>query len=84
MKPTRKSTTIWAVEDVNEYNYFSSQIKEEVIDFINNSKDILENDLSYLVVTYPDSKAIIPDDIKTVRMFMTPEVWYSIGVGDYH
>lgn len=74
MKPTRKSTTIWAVEDVNEYNYFSSQIKEEVIDFINNSKDILENDLSYLVVTYPDSKAIIPDDIKTVRMFMTPEV----------
>jgi hypothetical protein len=75
MKPKNTaSTTIWAVEDVNEYNYFSSHSKEEVIDFINNSKKILENDLAYLVVTYPDSKAIIPDDIKTVRMFMTPEV----------
>lgn len=75
MKPKNTaSTTIWAVEDVNEYNYFSSHSKEEVIDFINNSKKILENDLAYLVVTYPDSKAIIPDDIKTVRMFMIPEL----------
>lgn len=72
-KSKKKPTTIWAIEDVNEYNYFSSHNKQDVIDFINNSEKIQENDNAFLVVTYPDSKSFIPDDVKTVRTFMIPD-----------
>ena len=69
-----KSDTLWAIEDVNEYTYFASYNKEELVDFINNSTKILENDQSYLVCVYPSRDSIVPEHVQTVRTFLIPTI----------
>lgn len=65
-----KSTRVWSVEDVNEYTYFSSHSPEHVVNYINNSSKVRNNDEAYLVCEYESSRAIVPDDVKTVRTFL--------------
>lgn len=66
----KKSTRIWSVEDVNEYTYYSSHSPHHVIDYINNNDMVKESDEAYLVCEYESSRAIVPDDVKTVRTFL--------------